>query len=151
VQRARQLADARKLIPHAACVLLDLGLPDSQGLHGLRWLLQQEPDAAVIVLTGLADEYLGEEAVRAGAQDYLPPSVRTCPGRSGPALVGQDAVPGPPGRTGPVLARTTSAGATRSTSGARLASPRTAEISRSMQRRATPRRSWCTVVRAGTR
>jgi serine phosphatase RsbU (regulator of sigma subunit) len=71
VQRARLLADARKLIPHAACVLLDLGLPDSQGLHGLRWLLQQEPDAAVIVLTGLADEYLGEEAVRAGAQDYL--------------------------------------------------------------------------------
>jgi serine phosphatase RsbU (regulator of sigma subunit) len=71
VQRARLLAEARKLIPHAACVLLDLGLPDSQGLHGLRWLLQQEPDAAVIVLTGMADEYLGEEAVRAGAQDYL--------------------------------------------------------------------------------
>ena len=71
VQRARRLADARKLIPGAACVLLDLGLPDSQGLHGLRWLLQQEPDAAVVVLTGMADEYLGEEAVRAGAQDYL--------------------------------------------------------------------------------
>ncbi len=71
VQRARQLADAWKLIHGAACVLLDLGLPDSQGLHGLRWLLQQEPDAAVVVLTGMADEYLGEEAVRAGAQDYL--------------------------------------------------------------------------------
>lgn len=71
VQRARQLADARKLIQETACVLLDLGLPDSQGLHGLRWLLQQEPDATVVVLTGMADEYLGEEAVRAGAQDYL--------------------------------------------------------------------------------
>ena len=71
VQRARQLADAWKLIHGAACVLLDLGLPDSQGLHGLRWLLEREPDAAVVVLTGLADEYLGEEAVRAGAQDYL--------------------------------------------------------------------------------
>jgi len=71
VQRARRLADARKLIPDAACVLLDLGLPDSQGLDGLRWLLRQEPDAAVVVLTGMADEYLGEEAVRAGAQDYL--------------------------------------------------------------------------------
>jgi len=71
VQRARLLADARKLISGAACVLLDLGLPDSQGLHGLRWLLKQEPDATVVVLTGLADEYLGEEAVRAGAQDYL--------------------------------------------------------------------------------
>jgi serine phosphatase RsbU (regulator of sigma subunit) len=71
VARARLLADARKLIPGAACVLLDLGLPDSQGLDGLQWLLQQEPDAAVVVLTGLADEYLGAEAVRAGAQDYL--------------------------------------------------------------------------------
>jgi serine phosphatase RsbU (regulator of sigma subunit) len=71
VQRARLLADARKLISGAACVLLDLGLPDSQGLHGLRWLLKLEPDATVVVLTGMADEYLGEEAVRAGAQDYL--------------------------------------------------------------------------------
>src|ERR1700722_15863076 len=71
VRRARYLADARKLIADAACVLLDLGLPDSQGLDGLRRLLQQEPEAAVVVLTGLADEYLGEEAVRAGAQDYL--------------------------------------------------------------------------------
>jgi serine phosphatase RsbU (regulator of sigma subunit) len=71
VRRARLLSEARKLIPGAACVLLDLGLPDSQGLHGLRWLLDFDPDAAVVVLTGMADEELGEEAVRAGAQDYL--------------------------------------------------------------------------------
>src|ERR1700761_8827262 len=71
VQRARLLADSWKLIHGAACVLLDLGLPDSRGLAGLRWLLEREPDAAIVVLTGLADEYLGEEAVRAGAQDYL--------------------------------------------------------------------------------
>lgn len=71
VHRARLLADARKLIPDATCVLLDLGLPDSQGLQGLRWLLRQEPDATVVVLTGMTDEYLAEEAVRAGAQDYV--------------------------------------------------------------------------------
>jgi serine phosphatase RsbU (regulator of sigma subunit) len=71
VRRARLLADARKLIRGAACVLLDLNLPDSQGLHGLQRLLLQEPDAAVVVLTGMSDEHLGEEAVRAGAQDYL--------------------------------------------------------------------------------
>ncbi len=71
VQRARRLADARTLIRNAECVLLDLGLPDSQGLDSLRWLLRQEPDVAVVVLTGVADEYLGEDAVRAGAQDYL--------------------------------------------------------------------------------
>jgi serine phosphatase RsbU (regulator of sigma subunit) len=71
VQRARRLAEARKLLPDAACVLLDLGLPDSQGLDGVRWLLKQHPEAAVVVLTGVSDEYLGAEAVRAGAQDYL--------------------------------------------------------------------------------
>ncbi|HMD95109.1 MAG TPA: SpoIIE family protein phosphatase [Trebonia sp.] len=65
------LAAARRLVPAAACVLLDLGLPDAHGLQGLRWLLQHYPEAAVVVLTGLADEHLGEEAVRAGAQDYL--------------------------------------------------------------------------------
>ena len=32
----------------AACVLLDLGLPDSQGLNGLRQLLQLEPEAAIV-------------------------------------------------------------------------------------------------------
>jgi len=71
VQRVRLLAEARKSARDAACVLLDLGLPDSQGLDGLRWLLREQPDVAVVVLTGLADEYLGEQAVKAGAQDYL--------------------------------------------------------------------------------
>jgi serine phosphatase RsbU (regulator of sigma subunit) len=71
VQRARSLTQAKVLIANAACVLLDLGLPDSQGLNGLRQLLQADPEAAVVVLTGEADEYLGERAVRAGAQDYL--------------------------------------------------------------------------------
>ena len=71
VRRARSLTQAKDLVSGAACVLLDLGLPDSQGLNGLRQLLQLEPDAAVVVLTGQASEHLGEQAVRAGAQDYL--------------------------------------------------------------------------------
>ena len=71
VKRARSLGQATTLISDAACVLLDLGLPDSQGLQGLRQLLGIEPEAAVVVLTGQASEHLGEQAVRAGAQDYL--------------------------------------------------------------------------------
>lgn len=71
VHRARSLSQAKSLISGAACVLLDLGLPDSQGLNGLRQLLQQEPEAAVVMLTGQSSEHLGEQAVRAGAQDYL--------------------------------------------------------------------------------
>jgi serine phosphatase RsbU (regulator of sigma subunit) len=71
VRRARSLVQAKDLVSGAACVLLDLGLPDSQGLNGLRQLLQLEPEAAIVVLTGEASEHLGEQAVRAGAQDYL--------------------------------------------------------------------------------
>ena len=69
--RARSLGQATTLVAQAACVLLDLGLPDSQGLQGLRQLLRIEPEAAIVVLTGEANEHLGEQAVRAGAQDYL--------------------------------------------------------------------------------
>lgn len=53
-------------------VLLDLGLPDSAG--GLDALKQVHPmvgDVPIIVLTGLADEETGIEAVREGAQDYV--------------------------------------------------------------------------------
>jgi serine phosphatase RsbU (regulator of sigma subunit) len=71
VKRARSLSQATTLVSQAACVVLDLGLPDSQGLQGLRQLLEIEPEAAIVVLTGQASEHLGEQAVRAGAQDYL--------------------------------------------------------------------------------
>jgi serine phosphatase RsbU (regulator of sigma subunit) len=71
LQRARALAEAERLVSGVACVLLDLGLPDSEGLHGLGRLLALEHEAAIVVLTGLADEHLGQQAVRAGAQDYL--------------------------------------------------------------------------------
>jgi serine phosphatase RsbU (regulator of sigma subunit) len=71
LQRARSLAEAELLVDGAACVLLDLGLPDSEGLYGLGRLLATESEAAIVVLTGMADEHLGRQAVRAGAQDYL--------------------------------------------------------------------------------
>jgi serine phosphatase RsbU (regulator of sigma subunit) len=69
--RARSLADARPVAAGAGCVLLDLELPDSRALQGVRWLQETWPNLAVVVLTGLADEHMGEEAVAAGAQDYL--------------------------------------------------------------------------------
>ncbi len=52
-------------------VLLDLGLPDSQGLDSLRAILASGSNAPVVVLTGHDDEALGRAAVREGAQDYL--------------------------------------------------------------------------------
>ncbi|HZK61528.1 MAG TPA: response regulator [Anaerovoracaceae bacterium] len=57
-------------------ILLDLGLPDSKGLDTLFKLQKNKPHAtaaaaAIIVLTGLADDATGLEAVKSGAQDYL--------------------------------------------------------------------------------
>jgi len=71
MRRARTLAEAAGLLANVGCVLLDLELPDSRGLAGVRALRELAPGLAVVVLTGLSDEHLGEQAVRAGAQDYL--------------------------------------------------------------------------------
>jgi serine phosphatase RsbU (regulator of sigma subunit) len=71
LRRARSMTEARPLLAEVTCVLLDLGLPDTRELQGVSWLHEHLPQVAVVVLTGRADEHLGEEAVRAGAQDYL--------------------------------------------------------------------------------
>lgn len=52
-------------------VLLDLTLPDSQGLSTFTALHNREPDLPIIVLTGQDDHDLSVRAVSAGAQDYL--------------------------------------------------------------------------------
>jgi len=52
-------------------VLLDLGLPDSQGLQTLHALQKAASDIPVIVMTGNDDHELAMAAVRDGAQDYL--------------------------------------------------------------------------------
>lgn len=52
-------------------VLLDLSLPDSQGIDTLHRILHTAPNANIIVLTGGADPNQGIAAVSAGAQDFL--------------------------------------------------------------------------------
>ena len=52
-------------------VLLDLNLPDSNGMDTLITLSKQQPGASVIVTTGHGDEELALKAVASGAQDYL--------------------------------------------------------------------------------
>jgi serine phosphatase RsbU (regulator of sigma subunit) len=72
IVRALTLADAiHRAGPELDCVLLDLDLPDAQGLTALLRLKEVQPDVAVLVLTGFADEQRGVAAVGAGAQDYL--------------------------------------------------------------------------------
>ena len=50
-------------------VLLDLGLPDSNGLETVSTMLDHAATAPVIVLTG--QKGMGVEAIKCGAQDYL--------------------------------------------------------------------------------
>ena len=52
-------------------ILLDLTLPDSQGLSSLPPLIDRAPSTPIVVLTNTNDEELAIEAVRQGAQDYL--------------------------------------------------------------------------------
>lgn len=53
------------------CVLLDLSLPDADGLDALAQIRTAAVDVPVIVLSGRADEALAMRAVQDGAQDYL--------------------------------------------------------------------------------
>lgn len=52
-------------------VLLDLSLPDAQGLDALRQLVARHPDLPLVVLTGNDDRTIALRAVQEGAQDYL--------------------------------------------------------------------------------
>lgn len=52
-------------------ILLDLRLPDSQGLETFLALNRRVPGVPVVVLTGLDDDELARRAMQAGAQDYL--------------------------------------------------------------------------------
>jgi len=52
-------------------VLLDLSLPDSSGFKTLSNFLERKPKAPVIVLTGTNNEIVGNQSIKAGAQDYL--------------------------------------------------------------------------------
>jgi diguanylate cyclase (GGDEF)-like protein/PAS domain S-box-containing protein len=52
-------------------ILLDLGLPDSQGLDAVRRARLAAPHVPLVVLTGLDDESLATKALQEGAQDYL--------------------------------------------------------------------------------
>ncbi len=56
---------------HFDVVLLDLGLPDSQGLKSFELVNSAYPEKPVVVLSGTADQALALEAVQSGAQDYL--------------------------------------------------------------------------------
>jgi len=52
-------------------VLLDISLPDSQGIDTFIKIHEQVLDIPVVVLTGARNELAAIQTMRAGAQDYL--------------------------------------------------------------------------------
>ncbi len=73
LRSSERLAEALRLLSeaHFDVVLLDLGLPDSQGIDTLRRLRDKHRKVAVVVLTGKDDEELALRALQEGAEDYL--------------------------------------------------------------------------------
>jgi signal transduction histidine kinase len=68
-----RLDDGAKLLRQEtfSIILLDLSLPDSQGIETVLRVQVQAPCVPIVVLTGLDDDSIALQAMRAGAQDYL--------------------------------------------------------------------------------
>ncbi len=73
LRQVNRLEDALQLLGRESfdVVLLDLSLPDSQGLEGLGKAQARAPGVPFIILTGMDDETMALKAVQQGAQDYL--------------------------------------------------------------------------------
>jgi diguanylate cyclase (GGDEF)-like protein/PAS domain S-box-containing protein len=69
----KSIGDAEKhLLDHAVdIIVLDLGLPDAQGVSAVRRTHAAAPHIPLVVLTGLDDEVMAAQALQEGAQDYL--------------------------------------------------------------------------------
>ena len=63
------IALAKETFPNV--ILLDLNLPDSTGIETVERACKELPDVPIVVLTGLFDQVMENDAVNLGAQDYL--------------------------------------------------------------------------------
>jgi signal transduction histidine kinase len=73
ITHVKRLSEGIKQVTEAAfdVILLDLYLPDSEGLETLVSMHKHTADAPIIVLTSLNDHWIASEAVQKGAQYYL--------------------------------------------------------------------------------
>lgn len=64
-------AEATLANDHVDCILLDLSLPDSDGVASVERIHRMAPTIPIIVLTGRDEGDLALRAIEAGAQDFL--------------------------------------------------------------------------------
>ena len=60
-----------------SCILLDMRLPDMMGIDLVARLLEQEPHAAILMLSGVNDAHAAAQCMQRGAMDYLVKPVDT--------------------------------------------------------------------------
>jgi diguanylate cyclase (GGDEF)-like protein/PAS domain S-box-containing protein len=67
------MADAERYLADRSVdiVILDIGLPDVQGLGAIKRVHAVAPRVPLVVLTGLDDDTMASKALQEGAQDYL--------------------------------------------------------------------------------
>ncbi len=70
---AQKLSEALKLLETDAfdIILLDLGLPDSQGLDTFKRIQSNAPELPIVIIAGLNDTNIALKAIQEGAQDYI--------------------------------------------------------------------------------
>ena len=73
VEHVGSIADAEQALAERPfdCVLLDLALPDGDGVENVQRIRAASRTATIVVMTGLDDERRAIEALELGAQDYL--------------------------------------------------------------------------------
>src|SRR4051794_7314963 len=73
LERTDRLSDGLNRLENGTIdlVLLDLSLPDSQGLDTFSRIHACVPDIPIVVVTSLDDDAVAAQLMRMGAQDYL--------------------------------------------------------------------------------
>ena len=73
VEWVTRLTDARERLGRAGIdvVMLDLTLPDGQGLGVFDQVIEAAPNALILILSQACDEAVARQAVQRGAHDYL--------------------------------------------------------------------------------
>ena len=73
MKHVERMGDAEKYLAAypVDIILLDLGLPDVQGLEAVRRARKAAQGVPLVVLSGLDDESMAIQAMQEGAQDYL--------------------------------------------------------------------------------
>ena len=53
-------------------VLLDINMPKVNGIAALKAIMKINPNAKIIMLTGIEDKLIVQDAIKTGARDYIP-------------------------------------------------------------------------------